>query len=93
VGLLERLVGLGAPPVRSTSLNFGPFVIRGSALPMDGLVEAYATRRALLDEMLVDAAAESGAEVREGFTVEGLRFEDGGVAGVRGRLNGRGARV
>ncbi|PVG82158.1 oxidoreductase [Nocardioides gansuensis] len=88
-GLLERLVGLGAPPVRSTSLNFGPFVIRGSALPMDGVVEAYATRRTLLDEMLLDAAAESGAEVREGFTVEGLTFENGVVAGVRGRLNDR----
>ena len=88
-GLLKRLVGLGAPPVRSTSLNFGPFVIRGSALPMNGVAEAYATRRTLLDEMLVDAAAESGVEVREGFTVEGLKFENGRVAGVRGRLNDR----
>jgi flavin-dependent dehydrogenase len=86
-GLLERLVGLGAPPVRSTSLNFGPFVIRGSALPMSGVAEAYATRRTLLDEMLLHAAAESGAEVREGFAVEGLTFENGRVAGVRGRLN------
>lgn len=86
-GLLERLAGLGAPPIRSTSLNFGPFVIRGHAQPKDEVGEAYATRRTLLDEMLVDAAAESGAEVREGFTVEGLTFEDGGVAGVRGRQN------
>ena len=88
-GLLDRLTSLGAPPVRSTSLNFGPFVIRGSALPLDGIAEAYATRRTLLDEMLVGAAAESGAEVRQGFTVEGLTFEHGRVAGVRGRLNDR----
>ena len=88
-GLLDRLTSLGAPPVRSTSLNFGPFVIRGSALPLDGVAEAYATRRTLLDEMLVGAAAESGAEVRQGFTVEGLMFEHGRVAGVRGRLNDR----
>ena len=88
-GLLDRLVALGAPPVRSTSLNFGPFVIRGSALPIDGVVEAYATRRTLLDHMLVDGAVESGAEVREGFTVEGLTFENGSVSGVRGRLNDR----
>ncbi len=88
-GLLDRLVALGAPPVRSTSMNFGPFAIRGSALPVDGVAEAYATRRTLLDKMLVDAAAESGAEVRDGFTAEGLTFENGRVSGIRGRVNGR----
>ena len=31
---------------------------------------AYAPRRTVLDKLLVDAAAEAGAEVREGFTVE-----------------------
>jgi 2-polyprenyl-6-methoxyphenol hydroxylase-like FAD-dependent oxidoreductase len=88
-GLLDRLVALGAPPVRSTSLSFGPFEIQGSALPIDGVAEAYATRRTLLDHMLVEAAAEAGVEVREGFTVEGLTFEDGRVSGIRGRLNDR----
>ena len=31
---------------------------------------AYCPRRTVLDKLLVDAAAEAGAEVREGFTVE-----------------------
>ena len=30
---------------------------------------AYAPRRTVLDKLLVDAASEAGAEVREGFTV------------------------
>ena len=38
----------------------------------------------MLDRLLVDAAAEAGAEVREGFTVEEVLVEDGRVTGVRG---------
>lgn len=32
----------------------------------------------------MDAAAEAGAEVREGFTVSSVVFDDAGVIGVRG---------
>ena len=46
---------------------------------------AYAPRRTVLDKLLVDAASEAGAEVREGFTVEQLVIEDGRVTGVRGQ--------
>lgn len=46
---------------------------------------AYGPRRTVLDKLLVDAAAEAGAEIREGFSVEEILFEDGRVSGVRGR--------
>jgi flavin-dependent dehydrogenase len=39
----------------------------------------------VLDKLLVDAAADAGAEVREGFTVDEVLLEDGRVVGVRGR--------
>jgi 2-polyprenyl-6-methoxyphenol hydroxylase-like FAD-dependent oxidoreductase len=39
----------------------------------------------VLDKLLVDAAAQAGAEVREAFTVEGIRTEQGGLTEVRGR--------
>jgi flavin-dependent dehydrogenase len=39
----------------------------------------------VLDKLLVDAAAQSGAEVREGFTVSDLVISDGRVTGIRGR--------
>ncbi len=42
----------------------------------------------MLDELLVDAASQAGAEVRERFTVESLVFEDGRVVGVRGHSKG-----
>jgi flavin-dependent dehydrogenase len=39
----------------------------------------------VLDTMLVHAAADAGAEVREGFTIDEILVEDGVVVGVRGR--------
>ena len=43
----------------------------------------------MLDKLLVDGAAESGAEVREEFTVEEVLVEDGRVVGIRGHAQGR----
>ncbi len=88
-GLLERLEATGCPPVSKYTYDFGPFAISGSSRPTDGVSLAYCPRRIVLDKLLVDAAAEAGAEVREGFAVEDLLFDDGRVTGIRGRpLNG-----
>ena len=48
----------------------------------------YAPRRTVLDKILVDAAADAGAEVRERFTVEEIVVEDGAVVGIRGHGEG-----
>jgi 2-polyprenyl-6-methoxyphenol hydroxylase-like FAD-dependent oxidoreductase len=82
-GLLDRLVATGCPPIHTYAVDFGPFTITGAPGTAEDPV-AYAPRRTVLDKLLVDAAAEAGAEVREGFTVEEVVFEDGRVAGVRG---------
>lgn len=82
-GLLERVVATGCPPIDTYATDFGPFTLSG--MPGDdGARVAYAPRRTVLDKVLVDAASEAGAEVRERFTVESLVFEDGRVAGIRG---------
>jgi flavin-dependent dehydrogenase len=47
------------------------------------VTEAYAPRRTVLDTLLVDAAAEAGAEVRTDFPVDQLVYEEGRVAGIR----------
>ena len=47
-----------------------------------------APRRPVLDTMLVHAAADAGAEVREAFTVDDILIEDGTVIGVRGKEAG-----
>jgi flavin-dependent dehydrogenase len=82
--LLDRLAATGCPPVTKYSFDFGPFVISGTPPPADGTGTAYCPRRTVLDKLLVNAASEAGAEVREGFTVHGLHVEDGQIAGIRG---------
>lgn len=82
-GLLDRVVATGCPPIRTYAYDFGPFTIEGSPA-LDGMPVSYAPRRTALDQILVDAAAEAGAEVRERFTVEDVVIEDGRVTGVRG---------
>ncbi|WDZ86535.1 NAD(P)/FAD-dependent oxidoreductase [Micromonospora cathayae] len=51
-----------------------------------GVVQQYASvRRRVLDQILVEAAAKAGAEVRTNFNVRELVTEDGRVVGIRGR--------
>jgi len=82
-GLLDRLAATGCPPSRQLAFDVGPFALSGSPLPSDGVAEGYAPRRTVLDTLLLEAAAEAGAEVRTGFPVDELVFEDGAVAGIR----------
>ena len=87
-GLLDRLRATGSPPVRQITWDLGPVVLRGSALPVDGVAEVYCPRRTVLDPLLAEAAAEAGAELRLGFAIKELVWDDGTVVGVRGREEG-----
>src|SRR5579862_1034016 len=89
-GLLDRLVGTGAPPALGLTFDVGPFALTGAPPPAGDVVEAYAPRRTVLDAFLLDAAAEAGVEVRTRFSVDELVFADGTVVGVRGREAGGG---
>jgi 2-polyprenyl-6-methoxyphenol hydroxylase-like FAD-dependent oxidoreductase len=86
-GLLDRLAATGCPPIDTYVFDFGPFAISGAPGTNEAPV-AYSPRRTELDKLLVDAASEAGAEVREGFTVENVVVEDGRIAGVRGHSKG-----
>ena len=87
-GLLERLEATGCPPVETYSFDFGPLTISGSPQPIDGIAHGYCPRRTVLDKLLVDAAVEAGAELREGFTVDEILADDGTVTGIRGHAKG-----
>jgi flavin-dependent dehydrogenase len=84
-GLLDRVTATGCPAIETYSFDFGPIKIVGTPRPCDGFSAAYAPRRTLLEKILVDAALEAGAEVRERFTLDGLIVEAGVVVGIRGR--------
>jgi flavin-dependent dehydrogenase len=84
-GLLDRLVASGCPPIRQHTIDLGDFPLTYPVEPVEGIDADYAPRRFILDALLVEAAAEAGAEVRQGYSVQELLFEDGRVVGVRGR--------
>ena len=89
-GLLDRLVATGCPPIRTYRFDFGPVTIAGRP-GTDDFPVSYCPRRTVLDKLLVDAAAEAGAEIREGFPVDELLFDAGRVVGIRGRSRNGGA--
>ena len=83
-GLLDRLTATGCPPIDTYAFDFGPFTIVGAPGTSQAPV-AYCPRRTILDKLLVDAAAQSGADVREGFAVDEVLIEDGRAVGIKGR--------
>src|SRR5919106_2205855 len=89
-GLADQVVASGCPPVRTYRVDFGPFAIVGQPRLAAGAPGTYGPRRIVLDQILVDAAAKAGAEIRESFTVDSLVVEDGVVRGIRGRAKGGG---
>ncbi len=85
-GLLDRVVASGCPAIHTYAFDMGPLTITGA--PGDGQAVsavAYAPRSTVLDKLLVDAAAEAGVEVREGFAVDEIVKDGARVTGIRGR--------
>ncbi|WP_433305519.1 FAD-dependent oxidoreductase [Actinoplanes sp. CA-030573] len=91
-GLQEQVTATGCPPVGRYSFDFGPVTLAG-APGTTATPYAYAPRRILLDQILLNAAAAAGAEVSEGFSVEEVLVTDGTVTGIRGRGDVLTARV
>jgi 2-polyprenyl-6-methoxyphenol hydroxylase-like FAD-dependent oxidoreductase len=92
-GLLDRLAATGCPPIALNMIfDVGPFALKGGVTDTNRGRGGFCPRRTVLDRLLVDAALESGVELREAFSVEALTVADGRVTGITGRSRG-GARV
>lgn len=84
-GLLQRLAATGVPPIcRRMTFDVGPFALRGTIRGANAGESGFCPRRTVLDSLLVHAAAEAGAEVREGFTVDDVLVDGDTVVGIRG---------
>jgi flavin-dependent dehydrogenase len=83
-GLYDRVLATNCPPIRTMGMDFGDFELVGEPPPIDGVAEMCVPRRTVLDKLLLDVAAEAGAEIREGFTVTGLISSGDRVSGIRG---------
>ncbi|MFJ4952593.1 NAD(P)/FAD-dependent oxidoreductase [Streptomyces sp. NPDC088760] len=81
--LLDRLAATGCPPLEVARWTLEDVSITGCAPPVDGIRAAYGPRRYVLDHLLVTAAVEAGAELRERANVTGLVRDGDRVAGVR----------
>lgn len=82
-GLRERLVATGCPPIHTYAFDVDDVIVTGAPGTTESLY-AYCPRRTVLDKLLLDAAAEAGAEVREGFSVEHILTENDRVVGIQG---------
>ena len=86
-GLLDRIAAQ-TPAITRLVQDVGDFPLRVQDLIEDGLAWGYGPRRTTLDRVLIDAAVESGAELRQGFSVTEYLMEGGKVAGIRGKEAG-----
>jgi 2-polyprenyl-6-methoxyphenol hydroxylase-like FAD-dependent oxidoreductase len=84
-GLLDRLGAAGTPATREVSFDLDYAVLQGRFPEFDGVDELHCPRRTVLDALLVDAAREASAEVRENVTVEELTWDGKRVSGIRAR--------
>lgn len=82
-GLLEPLLATGCPPI--DAISFQPtedLILRGAPYACDGVATSLAPRRTVLDALLVEAAVQAGADLREGASFRQPVWEDGRVVGA-----------
>ena len=85
-GLLDRLAATGCPPVAlKMTFDVGPIALKGGVTDTNCGRGGFCPRRTVLDKLLVDAAVESGAELREQFVMEDVLWDGERVVGIRGR--------
>jgi 2-polyprenyl-6-methoxyphenol hydroxylase-like FAD-dependent oxidoreductase len=85
-GLLDRLDAAKTPAVSSVRLAVDGVELSGSFPAVDGVGAVYSPRRTVLDRLLVEAARDAGAEVREHIHVQDVIRDGDRVVGIRGRL-------
>ncbi len=87
-GLLDPLLERGCVPIPTITFDVGPVGLCGIGPSVGGVSETYCPRRTVLDALLVKAATDAGAELVDGFAVDGLVWSEGCVVGVEGHRRG-----
>lgn len=85
--MLNDVLSTDCPPLRQVRSDHGDFLLSGTAPPEDG-IPMVAPRRTVLDEILVEAAVDAGAELREEFAVRKLLTDGDRVVGIEGQSKG-----
>jgi flavin-dependent dehydrogenase len=87
-GLLDRIARTRCPLVESVISDYGDGPLEIQGLTVDGIPIGCAPRRWALDEVLVNAAADAGAEVRTGYSVQAYVGDGQRITGITGRAVG-----
>ena len=92
-GILDRVVEAGTPPIQDIVLGFGEERIGFQVKDEYGVDTLYAPRRTVLDQIVVEAAVDAGAEFAEATRMVDLLHDGGRVSGIVAGSNGRETRV
>jgi flavin-dependent dehydrogenase len=92
-GLLDRVLATEPDAAHSLRLDMNGMVLEAEFPAFDDINAVHSPRRYLLDKILVDAAVEAGAELRENFITEELIWEKERVVGIRGRTKDSGGTI
>ena len=84
-GLLGRVAATGAPAITSITTDYGDFSLTDREVLVDGAPLGYGPRRRAMDQILIAAAVEAGADLRTGFAVQDYMGDGERITGIRGR--------
>ncbi|MEV4420333.1 NAD(P)/FAD-dependent oxidoreductase [Patulibacter sp. NPDC049589] len=85
MGALQKILALGPAKSRYLTLHDGDLEVRERFKPFSGIDYGLCIPRDQQDVLLVEAARDAGADVREGTSVDEVVWRDGRAAGVRCR--------
>lgn len=82
-GLLDELAATGCPPIHRVTADYGAVSIGGRPSAVDGTAIMFSPRRTVLDQLLVEAARNAGAEMLGDVTFRALLWDGCRVVGAR----------
>jgi 2-polyprenyl-6-methoxyphenol hydroxylase-like FAD-dependent oxidoreductase len=84
-GVLNAVVAAATPRLDHMTYEIDGLRLRGTVPRLPNVDGAYAPRRCILDQLLVDAAVKADVQFRDRTTMVALLWDDGRVAGARMR--------
>ena len=84
-GLQGRVAATGTPAITSVTSDYGDFPLSDRDMLVSGAPLGYGPRRRVMDQILIDAAVESGVHLRTGFAVQDYIGDGDRIIGIRGR--------
>lgn len=81
-GVMDRILATGLKPLKTTTFRALGMAME---LPFEDPFFGLNPRRYAIDTVLIEAAREAGAEVREGVSVQELLFDGDTVVGIKAR--------